>query len=185
MSDQSGKNTHEAPTPSEQTSAEKSPIQSEIIPPALNSALRTAGIDTRDPNVFRALEISLTTMFSGALPLPPPQILNEYRNVHPDLVAKIIEWTEQQSSHRKSLELITTKRTQDRYDRGQWIAGSVAVGGLALAAITGIFGNPWVAAVIAVVAVGGPTAAIYLARTMGRAQAQQPAPKEPTRPTTG
>src|SRR5947209_20303268 len=47
-------------------------------PPALDSALRNLGIDTRDPNVSKALEISLTMMFSGSLPLPPPAILKEY-----------------------------------------------------------------------------------------------------------
>jgi hypothetical protein len=46
----------------------------EIIPPALDTALRTAGVDTRDPNVSRAIEISLM-MYSGTLPLPPPPVL--------------------------------------------------------------------------------------------------------------
>jgi uncharacterized membrane protein len=135
----------------------------ETIPPELDTALRTAGINTQDPNVSKAIEISLL-LFSGSLPLPPPQVLAEYNDAYPGLVEKIIHWTEQQRQHRMSLEQTRTQRTEARLDRGQWIAGSVALGGLLLASVVGIFGNPWVAGVIAIVAVGGPTAAVAIAR---------------------
>jgi hypothetical protein len=91
MSEQSGKSGNDRPNPREPTLERPSPDKAEIIPPALDSVLRTAGIDTRDPNVVRALEISLTTMFSDALPLLPPRILKEYHSVHPGLIDKIVE----------------------------------------------------------------------------------------------
>ena len=132
------KKEERAPNPPAQ-----SPV--EILPAGLNSALRTAGIDPTNPEIFRAVEISLTAMFSGALPIAPPQILNEYKTVDPALVPKLIEWTEQQSNHRRQIEELRAKRTEDRLDRGQWIGASVALGGLVLAACVGIFGSPWVA----------------------------------------
>lgn len=138
----------------------------ENLPPGLKSALRTAGIDPTNPEIFRAVEISLTMMISGALPIAPPQILNEYKSVDPTLVPKLIDWTEQQSKHRRDIEALRANRSEARLDRGQWIGAAVALGGLALATFVGIFGNPWVASIIAIVAVGGPTAAIYLARNI-------------------
>jgi uncharacterized membrane protein len=166
MSDQSNKSGDNSPKSSGQKPPEQSPVTGQIIPPALDSALRTAGIDTRDPNVVRALQISLTMMFSGSLPLPPPEILKEYDGVRPGLVDKFVEWTEVQSAHRRALENTRTAKAETRFDRGQWIAATVAIGGLSLAAVVGIFGNPWVAGMIAIVAVGGPTAAIWLAKNV-------------------
>jgi uncharacterized membrane protein len=179
MSDQSNKNGDSSPKPRPLEQA-PAPSQPEIIPPALDSALQRAGIDTRDPQVFRALEISLTMMVSGSLPLPPPQILQEYKSISPALVEKFVEWTELQSAHRRELERTGTERAERRFDRGQWIAATVATGGLLLAAVVGIFGNPWVAGMIAIVAVGGPTAAIWLARGVPKAPALPPPPRPPS-----
>ena len=66
MSEQSGKSGNDRPNPSGPSVERSSPDKAEIIPPALDSVLQTAGIDTRDPNIVRALEISLTMMFSDA-----------------------------------------------------------------------------------------------------------------------
>jgi uncharacterized membrane protein len=173
MTNQDGPNGDKHPKKPNEPSGK----QQELIPAALDSALRTAGIDTSDPNVSRALEISLTMMFSGSLPLPPPPILKEYESLRPGLVDKFVEWTEQQANHRRSLEAENARRTQDRFDRGQLIAASVAIGGLFISGAVGIFGNPWTSAIIAIVAVGGPTAAIWLARNVRTQQ-----PKSPTLP---
>jgi uncharacterized membrane protein len=184
MNGPSGKSGNDRPNPSEPT-LERSPLDTaETIPAALDSVLRTAGVDTRDPNVVRALEISLTMMFSDALPLPPPPILKEYDSVHPELVNKIIEWTEQQSAHRRALEKTRTERSESRFDRGQWIAATVAVGGLCLAAIEGTFGSPAVAIAIAVVAIGGPTAAIWIAQNIRPSSSAAPT-VPPTTPPPG
>jgi len=123
-------------------------------------------------------------MFGGSLPLPPPSILKEYQEIDPALVGKIIQWTELQSDHRKTLEKLRTERSENRFDRGQWIAATVAIGGLCLAALLGKFGNPWVAVAIAVVSVGGPTAAIWLAHNVRNPPTPSPPvpPKKPDPP---
>jgi hypothetical protein len=77
MSDQEEPGEPKGKKKKEQTPKPPLPGAVEILPPGLNSALRTAGIDPTNPEIFRAVEISLTTMFSGALPIAPPQILNE------------------------------------------------------------------------------------------------------------
>jgi len=137
-------------------------LPAEIIPPVLDTALRTAGVDTRDPNVSKALEISLM-MYSGTLPLPPPPVLAAYADAFPGLVEQIVSWTDEQRQHRFDLERERAKGSEARLDRAQRNAFMVACGGLVLAAIVGVLGNPWVAGIIAIVGVGGPTAAVALA----------------------
>src|SRR5262245_55628685 len=95
--------------PSSTTDVIADQFRQEIIPPALQTALRDVGVDPQDPNVSKALEISLTMMFRGSLPLAPPPILREYGNVRPELIDKLVEWTEQQSTHRRELERLRTE----------------------------------------------------------------------------
>ncbi len=191
MSDQqnSGSNGEKPKPPNnKKTETSVSPAQPEIVPPALESALRTVGVDPRDPNVTKALEISLTMMVSGTLPLAPPPILREYGNIRPELIDKLVEWTEQQAAHRRELEKLRTVGSEGRLDRSQRNALIVALGGLGLAAIVGIFGNMWAAIAIAVVSIGGPTAAIWLARNVRKPAAplsptsNLPVPSPPSAP---
>jgi uncharacterized membrane protein len=157
-------------TPAPDGPEDKSEDKIEGLPAVLASALRTAGIDTHDPAVSKALEIS-TTMFGGSLPFVPPQILREYKEIDPGLVQKLIEWTEDQAKHRRRLEVRRTARAENRLDRGQYIAGALAISGLILATIEGILGSAQAAAVIAAVSVGGPTAAIWLAQSIRKREA--------------
>ena len=137
---------------------------SDILPsdigPGLRSALEEAGVDPADPSVSKVLEISLMA-FSGSLPLPPAMLLKEWEECYPGITKKLIEWTEQQASHRRALE----NSEERRLLRGQLFAGVVAFGGLCLATVCGIFGSPVVASIIAVVSVGGPTAAVLIAQS--------------------
>ena len=151
----------------------------DIVSPALESILRNAGVDPTDPNVSKALEVSLTMMFSGSLPLAPPPILKEYGNIRPELIDKLIEWTEQQSAHRRKLERLRTEGSERRLNRSQWIGAAVALGGLGLAAIVGSYSASTAIAIV-LVAVGGPTAAIWLAHNMRR----PPPPAPPFPPST-
>jgi hypothetical protein len=154
-------------------------VPSEVIPTSLDTALRSVGIDPKDPNISRAVEISLTMMFSGSLPLAPPPILREYGNIKPELVDKLVEWTEEQGKHRRALEKLRTEGSETRLDRGQYIGAAVAIGGLCLASAVGIFGNMWVGMVIAIVAIGGPTAAIILAQNFNKQSNAQPKSAKP------
>jgi len=52
-------------------------------------------------------------------------------------------------------------------NRSQLITGGVAIWGLTVAAIAGVWGATAVGIVIAVVSIGGPTAAIWMARNTG------------------
>jgi hypothetical protein len=179
MSDQSNNDGGEAPRkPTGQAPPDTTSGQIQI-PAELESVLRKFGVDVRDVNASKVLAaVSLTKMVSGALPFVPPAILQEYKNVSPELVGKLVEWTETQAKHRRDLETLSANRSENRLDRGQWIAGAVALGGLSLAAVVGIIGNPYVAAIIAIFAIGGPTAAILLARNV-RGQQQRAAQRTP------
>jgi uncharacterized membrane protein len=148
----------------------------------LESILRSSGIDPRNPQVSRALEISLSTMmFSGSLPLVPPPILQEYGNIRPELVDKLIDWTEKQATHRRELERLRTEGSEKRLNRSQWIGAIVAVTGLALSAI--VANHSATAIAIALVAIGGPTAAIWLAHNTRRSSPAPPTPTIPAPPS--
>ena len=178
MSNQDSEKNGGKPKPSSDPEAGASAVRHEIIPPpGLESALRNAGVDLKDPNVSKALEISLTMMFSGALPLAPPQILREYGNVRPELIDKLIEWTETQSAHRRAMEKLRTEGSEKRLHRSQWIGAIVAIGGMILASWVAQY-NTAAAIAIAVVAVGGPTAAIWLAQNTRKQSLPSPKPKE-------
>jgi len=152
------------------------PVRQEIVPPELESILRTIGVDLTDPNVSKALEISLTTMFRGSLPLAPPPILREYGNIRPELIDKLITWTEEQSAHRRNMEKLRTEGSEKRMNRAQWIGAAVALGGLSLSAYVAHYSTA-AAIAMALVSVGGPTAAIWLAHNMRR-----PSPPTPPAP---
>jgi uncharacterized membrane protein len=143
-------------------SPEAEPIEGPI-PASLNEILQAEGVNVDDPQVSRAIEISLQ-LTGGPLPLIPPDFLREYGEVDPELPSRIIKWTETQSAHRRALEKQRAERSERRLDRGQYIAGGVALGGLLIAGVTGIFGSPFASVAIAILAVGGPTAAIALTR---------------------
>jgi hypothetical protein len=155
----------------------------EVLPPALEGALETAGVDVSNPDVTRAVQVSASFFVArGSLPIMPPEILEEYERRFPGLGRKLIDWTEEQRNHRQSLERLRTERSERRMDRGQFIAGAAALWGLTIAGAAAIYGNPWTAAVIAIVAIGGPTAAIWLARTMNAKDQSPRAPSQPAPP---
>jgi uncharacterized membrane protein len=112
----------------------------------------------------------------------PPEILAQYEQEFPGLGYKLVEWTEQQRNHRQSLEKQRTDGSEKRMERGQFIAGGVALWGLTIAGLVAVFGNAWAAGIIAIVAIGGPTSAIWLASTMNdKGKSPQP-PTAPAKP---
>jgi uncharacterized membrane protein len=159
-------NQHDGASPPPNALPESKSIP-ELVPPALDGVLEAAGVDLKNPQVTKALEISMSFMVArGSLPLPPAEILAEYEREFPGLGQKLIGWTEQQRGHRQSLERQRAEGSEPRMDRGQLIAASVAITGLLVGGAVGIFGSAWAAGIIAIVAIGGPTAAIWLASTM-------------------
>jgi uncharacterized membrane protein len=182
MSDQgsNGNGGRKPKSPSNQDNTVAVAPRSEIVPPTLESVLRNVGVDPTDPNISKALEVSLTMMFSGSLPLAPPAILKEYGNIRPELIDKLVQWTEQQSAHRREMEKMRTEGSEKRMYRAQWIGAAVALGGLSLAAYVAHYSEA-AAIAIALVAVGGPTAAIWLAHNMRRSS-HSTLPTPPTPP---
>jgi hypothetical protein len=65
-------------------------------------------------------------------------------------------------------------------DRGQLIAAVAAIWGLTLAAVVGIFGSLYVGIALAVVSIGGPTAAIWIAKGMNHKPGATPPPVKNT-----
>ncbi len=171
----------ETPKPLSDDSTAKQP---EIILPELIAALRSLGIDPSNPDraaaVSKALEFSLT-MFGG--PLPPPSLLAEYNKAVPGLADRIVGWVEQQREFRQSQERFRSERSQNRMDRGQIIAATVAIVGLFLAAWVGVWGNVVAACIIAIASIGGPTAAVVLARR-GVFSSRSPSANTHTSPPT-
>jgi uncharacterized membrane protein len=109
----------------------------------------------------------------GLLLLPPPRILAEYEKDFPGLVDRIIGWTEEQRKHRQSLERLQTEGSEKRMNRGQLIAGGLACWGLTMAVVAGA------GIAIAVVSIGGPTAAIWLARNTSASKSRPTVPQSP------
>ena len=102
--------------------------------------------------------------------------LADYERAIPGLGKQIVEWTETQRKHRQALEKQRTDGAEHRMDRGQILAGVVALGGLIVAGIVGIFGSAVVGSIIAVVSIGGPTAAVGIVRNWGRTSTPTPPP---------
>ena len=149
------------------------------LPPSLVKILRDQGIDPRDPEVSKVLEITFTSI-SGSSSLPPAVLLEQWERLYPGITAKFVEWTEAQSSHRRALETERSQRSEARQDKSQIIFGITAVTGLFLSAAVGVWGHWFVATVIAIVSVGGPTAATALANR-GHNPASRGRPPEPQR----
>jgi uncharacterized membrane protein len=133
-----------------------------IVPSALIEALKQAGLDPSDPRFSRALEITSLSI-SGSTNFPPAVLLQQWEPLYPGITAKFVKWTEEQAAHRRSLEKQEFVRSQRRQDRAQFITAGAMYLGLVLSAIVGIFGHPFASAVLAIVSIGGPTAATALA----------------------
>jgi hypothetical protein len=129
-----GKTPRGTPEMKRSLAPEDQPAETEIIPLELDTALRTAGVDTRDPKISKAVEMSLEMslmMYSGTLPLPPPPMLAAYNDAFPGVVEKIISWTDQQRDHRFNIERTRVVRSEDRLDRSQRNAFIIALAGSA------------------------------------------------------
>lgn len=100
-------------------------------------------------------------------PIPPASVLREYPE---DVQKKIVEWADSEHHHRHRLEGQAADRAEVRMDRSQKGFLVIGVLGLLLSAGVGIWGSPWAAGIIAVVSIGGPSAATALSRVFGRSE---------------
>lgn len=126
----------------------------------------------QDPAVRTKVEHMVEQRFEMIRsPLIPPEILARYGNVVPGLPEKIVQWTEDESQHRRILEKAAFEEARTLRSRAQLSGVGVAALGIVVAGLTAVFGDSagsnFVAAVIAIVSVGGPFAARVLAGRMG------------------
>jgi hypothetical protein len=132
-------------------------LDDEVIPQVLDAALRAAGVDTQDPKVSLAISVLL---FSAQLQVMPP----DWLTADPQLRERFIQWTADQHQHRHHLEKMKTERSESRLDKAQIFTFIIAFSGLVGATLTAVLAHAqWASAILAVAAIGGPTAATILA----------------------
>jgi|GEM_PF-1371222 uncharacterized membrane protein len=124
----------------------------------------------KDPRVVKIL-VGLAR-FTGSLPYPPDFILEGWERIYPGITQKLIEQTERQTAHRHRLEEMRAVGAEKRANRGQLIMAAIAVIGLSLSAYVGVNGNWIVGSVLAIVSIGGPTAATAIAHGWWRDSAR-------------
>lgn len=142
----------------------ETPTESQFIN-AIREILGELGINEDDPRAKIVLT-EVQTLVSYRGPIPPPHMLADYDEIYPGLATRIITAWDEQRAHRQRLESQTVSGSETRMDRSQHNALIVSLVGLLIAGAVGIWGSWVAAAIIALVAVGGPSAATVLARYM-------------------
>lgn len=95
-------------------------------------------------------------------PLPPPEILNAYKNIDPNLLDKLIELTDLQNEHRRELErnnleaqICHQKKTDSETRHGQWFAFILSLAFIAGSIYLGINGYTLPASILGLGGVTG------------------------------
>lgn len=91
--------------------------------------------------------------------LPPPQELSEYEKTSPGAAEHIFRAADEQRKHRHAIEAKLVDGDETRRSRGQLLSGGLSLIGLVGAIALGIVGNSWIAAILAIISIGGPLAA--------------------------
>lgn len=92
--------------------------------------------------------------YSG--PIPSATELKKYNDIHPNFADRIIRMTEKEVEHRHTVTENNTKEERALQKRGQIFSASIAISGMVIAAIVGIWGSPAVGYTIAGGALGSP-----------------------------
>lgn len=98
--------------------------------------------------------------------LPPSEDMSRYEEVFPGATEYIMKAADGERSHRHSLERLLVQGGERRKALGLGMSFALSLTGLFGAIGVGVWGSPWVATILAVVAVGGPLAAQTLALTL-------------------
>ena len=114
-------------------------------------------------------------------PLLPPEVMERYGKVVPGLDRKLVEWTEEESGHRRKMELQAFDEVKALRKNAQISGAITALFGIAVAGVVSIMSEgvagEVTAGVIAIVSVGGPFAARILAsRWQNREPSQENQP---------
>ena len=108
-----------------------------------------------NPQPRNTPQIKLQQVQVSSGPIPSPQILQQYNSIVPDAAERIIRMAEKQSDHRIDLEGKVVSSNILKSYIGMMLATIIAVYGLYIAKEISINGNPWAAAIIAALDLGG------------------------------
>lgn len=118
----------------------------------------------------------LSTSLSGHYetfqsPLLPPEIMKRYGEVIPGLETKLVDWTVEETQHRRQMEIDAFEEARALRKRAQFSGPLVGALSIIAAALIGLFNPTWAGSAIAIVlviaGVGGPFAARLLAERWG------------------
>lgn len=98
-------------------------------------------------------------------PLPHPDILRQYNELHPDFAERLLALTEQEAAHRRRLEQQAAETNAAIIKRGQLFGLTIGVCGLVAATVAAYFNQPWVGGVLG----GGTVLGLVSAFVLGRA----------------
>ncbi len=124
--------------------SEKLPQRDGGRPPVDKSLLTSAAAAAAMPAQLHVSAHLAMQQQSG--PIPPPEILRKYDEIHPGLAERIIKMAEEEAAHRRIMESEVTAvqaRDQTAYRRSElgqvfgFATGLAAIGGAALAAVKG------------------------------------------------
>ncbi len=124
--------------------SEKLPQRDGGRPPVDKSLLTSAAAAAAMPAQLHVSAHLAMQQQSG--PIPPPEILRKYDEIHPGLAERIIKMAEEEAAHRRIMEREVTAvqaRDQTAYRRSElgqvfgFATGLAAIGGAALAAVKG------------------------------------------------
>lgn len=150
----------------------------EILPPEILAKLKLEGIDPAEPQIQRITRILLKESLEiSSGPVPPPGMCAEYEKIWPGFTKKMVAQAVVQSRHRRTLETQMVSGAEQRRNRGQIMAGSVAFCGVALSAYLAFKGLITVPIIMLLLCIGGPTAAIALSRKVNSIPKEQNEPK--------
>lgn len=108
-------------------------------------------------------QVAFSEDYAG--PLPPPDLLNQFDS---DTRAAIVKDFTAYSQHRRDMEKQALVESVGLARRGQDRATAIAIGGLVVAAIVAVAGQPLWAVVLAVLDIGGGVAVSLILRMRPR-----------------
>ncbi|MEA3277059.1 MAG: DUF2335 domain-containing protein [Pseudomonadota bacterium] len=106
--------------------------------------------------------------FSG--PLPPPEILQHYKEIEPDFPERILRLTEGEAAHRRELNMKALGVDRLETVLGQVFGFLVALAAFATAGVLGYLGHPAASTIVGGATIGGLVAAFI----KGRSQNSRP-----------
>lgn len=115
--------------------------------------------------------IASSRTFSG--PLPPPEDLAAYEEVHPGAADRILAMAERQAKHRQALESASVAAGNHRAMVGQILATVVTLSALAVAGILAYLGHGGLGTATALVPIGALAGTFIYGTQSGRRERKQ------------